>query len=121
MKELGPRASRIAKQVALASIEETPSSEHFGEADTLGRLLNKLEAEEAQLTTAEGARSAAHAAMLPTAAVREATGAAGLSAGSSAPPPWKRDHCPTAIGWSALPKCIRWHTRKPDRTQFKST
>ena len=59
---------------AHASIEETPASEQFRDADTLGRLLNMLEAEGPSLTIVERARSAALAAMAPKATVRETTG-----------------------------------------------
>lgn len=63
----------VRNKWAHASIEETPASEQFRDADTLGRLLNMLEAEGPSLTIVERARSAALAAMAPNATVRETT------------------------------------------------
>jgi len=65
----------VRNKWAHASIEETPASEQFRDADTLGRLLNMLDAEEASLATVEKAKSAALAAMAPNAVAEKETGA----------------------------------------------
>lgn len=64
----------VRNKWAHASISETPASENFRDADTLGRLLSMLDAEEASLATVENAKSAALAAMTPNAMVHETTG-----------------------------------------------
>jgi hypothetical protein len=64
----------VRNKWAHASIAETPASENFRDADTLGRLLNMLDAEEASLATVEKVKSAALAAMTPNATLREETG-----------------------------------------------
>ncbi|MCY4309700.1 MAG: Swt1 family HEPN domain-containing protein, partial [Rhodospirillaceae bacterium] len=69
---------------AHASIEESPASEQFRDADTLGRLLNMLEAEDASLATVEKARTAALAAMVPNGSVRKATHEEGQPSAQSA-------------------------------------
>ena len=63
----------VRNKWAHASIAETPASENFRDADTLGRLLKMLDAEEASLETVENAKSVALAAMTPNATVRETT------------------------------------------------
>ena len=63
----------VRNKWAHASIEETPASETYRDADTLGRLLKMLDAEEASLATVENAKSVALAAMTPNATVRETT------------------------------------------------
>ena len=65
----------VRNKWAHGSIAETPASENFRDADTLGRILNMLDAEEASLATVEKAKSVALAAMAPTVTGREATGA----------------------------------------------
>ena len=61
----------VRNKWAHASISETPASENFRDADTLGRLLEMLDAEEASLATVENAKSVALAAMTPNATIRE--------------------------------------------------
>ena len=63
----------VRNKWAHASMVQTPASETFRDADTLGRLLTMLDAQDASLTIVENAKSDALAAMTPNATVRETT------------------------------------------------
>ena len=65
----------VRNKWAHASIEESPASEQFRDADTLGRLLNLLDAEEASLAIVDKAKSVALAAMAPNPKVQKQIGA----------------------------------------------
>ncbi len=66
----------VRNKWAHASIEETPPSEQFRDADTLGRLLHLLDAEDGSRKTVELAKSEALAVMAPQAAVEDGSGTA---------------------------------------------